>query len=93
MKNALITGATKGMGKAIAVAFAKEDVNLAICSRNADDLSAFKAELGQINPNIKVVTVVADGSNKEQLLHFAATAQKELGNISILVNSLGMYAH
>ena len=34
MKNALITGATKGMGRAIAIAFAKEGVHLAVCSRN-----------------------------------------------------------
>ncbi len=42
MKNAIITAATKGMGRAIAIAFAKEGVNLAICARTNDDLLAFK---------------------------------------------------
>jgi short-subunit dehydrogenase len=93
MENALITGATKGMGRSIAIAFAKEGVNLAICSRNADDLSAFKSELQQINPAIKVFTAVADGSNKAPLLKFAADAESELGFISIIVNSLGMYVY
>ncbi len=92
MKNALITGATKGMGRAIAIALANEGISLAVCSRNAADLAAFKTELLQINPAIKVFTAVADGSNKNELLQFAKGAQQELGFISILVNSLGMYA-
>jgi len=93
MENALITGATKGMGRSIAIAFAKEGINLAICSRNLADLSAFKDELQQINPNIKVFVAVADGSNKAQLLKFAADAEAEFGSISIIVNSLGIYVY
>jgi short-subunit dehydrogenase len=91
MKNALITGATKGMGRAIAAAFAQQGISLAINSRNAAELASFKAELLQINPAIKVFTAVADGSNKAELLQFAAGAQQELGNINIIVNNLGMY--
>ena len=91
MKNALITGATKGMGRSIAIAFAKEGVGLAICSRNEKDLAAFKQELLQINPAISVFTQVADGSIKEQLLGFAGAAERQLGFISIIVNNLGMF--
>lgn len=93
MKNALITGSTKGMGRAIAIAFAKEGINLALNSRNADDLAAFKTELLQINPQVKVFTVVANGSNRDELLQFAGTAQQDLGQISIIVNNLGMYKY
>lgn len=91
MKNSLITGATKGMGRSIAVAFAKEGINLAICSRNEKDLQNFKQELLQINPQIKVVAQIADGSVKEQLLQFAAAAEQQLGPINIIVNNLGMF--
>jgi hypothetical protein len=91
MENALITGATKGMGRAIAIAFAKQGVSLAICSRNANDLASFKTELLQINADIKVFTMVADGSKKSELLKFAASAEGELGFIGVLVNSLGTY--
>jgi short-subunit dehydrogenase len=91
MKNALITGATKGMGRAIAIAFANEGVNLAVCSRNEKELADFKQELLQINPQIKVFTQVADGSVKEQLLKFAAAAENELGFVGIIVNNLGMF--
>jgi short-subunit dehydrogenase len=91
MKNALITGATKGMGRAIAIAFAKEGVNLAICARNEKDLEELKGELLHTNSQVKVFVRAADGSNKEQLLQFAAEAEKELGFISVVVSSLGMF--
>jgi short-subunit dehydrogenase len=91
MKNALITAATKGMGRAIAIAFAKENVNLAVCARTESDLAVFKDELSAINPHIKVVTAAIDVSNKEQLLAFAAKAVSELGSISIIVNNAGIY--
>lgn len=93
MDNALITGATKGMGRAIAIAFAKQGLNLAICSRNAGDLSAFKKELLQINAGINVFTAVVDGSQKTDLLDFAAAAENELGAINVLVNNLGTYQY
>jgi short-subunit dehydrogenase len=91
MKNSLITGATKGMGRSIAIAFAKEGINVAICSRNEKDLADFKHELLGINPKVKVLAQLADGSNKEQLLRFAAAAEQHLGPISIIVNNLGMF--
>jgi short-subunit dehydrogenase len=91
MTNAIITATTKGIGRATAIALAKEGINLAVCSRNQNDLDTFKQELLTINPNIKVVTGAVDGSVKDQLLAFAAKAEKELGFISIIVNNLGMF--
>ena len=93
MDNALITGATKGMGRAIAIAFAKQGVNLAICARSAGDLSSFKTELLQINAGIKVFTAVVDGSKKTDLLKFAEAAENDLGAINVLVNNLGTYQY
>ena len=93
MKNALITASTKGMGRAIAIAFAKEGISLAICSRHSEDLDVFKAELLAINPNIKVFTAVADCSIKQQVLEFGNAAEKELGFIGIIVNNAGMYTY
>jgi len=91
MKNILITASTKGMGRATAIAFAKEGANLAVCARSAADLEAFKKELLTINPSIKVMTQVVDGSVKEQLNSFAANAEQELGSIDIILNNLGMF--
>ncbi|HTI61148.1 SDR family oxidoreductase [Mucilaginibacter sp.] len=91
MTNALITAATKGMGRATAIALARDGISLAICARNEQELEAFKLELLEMNPGIQVMTQTVDGSVKDQLLGFAASAEKELGFISIIVNNLGMF--
>lgn len=93
MNNAIITASTKGIGRATAIAFAKEGVNLAICARTAADLAAFKDELLEFNPAITVFTAVTDCSIKAQILQFAADAEKALGYINIIVNNAGMYVH
>jgi short-subunit dehydrogenase len=91
MQNALITGATKGIGLAIAKALAKESINLAICSRNEEDLWAVKEALLQINPAIKVFTRVTDCSLSEEVRSFAAEAEQELQSIQIIVNNAGLF--
>jgi len=93
MKNALITAATKGMGRAIAIGFAREGINLAICARTSDHLADFKNELSAINPNIKIFTSVTDCSIKQQVLDFAAEAERQFGFISIIVNNVGVYTY
>lgn len=91
MKNALITAATKGIGRAISIALAKEGINVAVCARGEKDLADLKAELSTINPNIKIFTAATDVSVKAQILKFAADAEKELGDITIIVNNAGIY--
>lgn len=91
MKNAIITGATRGMGRAIAIAFANEGFNLAICSRNAAELKTFEEELKQIDPGIKIATIVADVSKKADILKFATEAENTLGVIDVIVNNAGTY--
>jgi short-subunit dehydrogenase len=91
MENALITGATKGMGRAISIAFAKQGLNLAICSRNNEELTTFKGELLAVNPNIQVLAYPADISDKQQLREFAALAQQQLGFIKVIVNNAGRF--
>lgn len=91
MKNVLITGSTKGMGRSIAIAFANEGLNVAICSRNEKELLNFKDELEQIDAGVKVFAMKADGSNKAELLKFAAAAEAEFGFIDVVVNNLGTF--
>ena len=93
MQTAIITAATKGIGRAIAIAFAKEGVNLAICSRNQDEVNVFKAELSTINPFIKIYAEATDCSIKEQVKQFAANAEIELGFVDIIVNNAGVYIY
>ena len=53
-QNILITGASSGLGKGMAVEFAKQGKNLALCARRMDRLEEARDELLTINPNIKV---------------------------------------
>jgi len=89
--NAIITGATKGIGLAIAKALAQNGINLALCSRNEMDLSSVKEALLQINPEITVFTCAADCSLKEDVIRFAAEAERELQSIKIIVNNAGLF--
>lgn len=91
MQNALITGATKGIGLAIAKALAKEGINLAICSRNDKELLQVKEALLQINPQIKVFTRVTDCGLHDDVRRFAAEAEHEFKSIQILINNVGAF--
>jgi len=91
MNNLIITGATKGMGRAIAKAFALQGLNMALCARNYSELVAFQDELKQLNPNIRVIIRATDVSVKEEILAFAGYAEQELGFISVIVNNVGVY--
>lgn len=87
--NAIITGATKGIGKAIAVRLAEHGYNLAICSRNAEDLAYFADALKYTGA--RIITRQADCSVKEEVYGFCEVVKKEMGAVDVLVNNAGTY--
>ena len=89
-KTALITGAGKGIGKAIALAFAKEGINLALTARTAKDLALVTAEAKKINPEIKIAYFTADVSDNNSVISAVDTLKYELGQIDILINNAGI---
>jgi 3-oxoacyl-[acyl-carrier protein] reductase len=91
MMNVLITGATKGIGKAVAEAFAREGAALALCSRTASDLDLLRQELLKIDPSLHIYTRPTDCSDKTELLAFAKHAKEEIGSMDVLVNNVGTY--
>ncbi len=88
--NAIITGATKGIGKAIAELLAKNGFDLAICARTQADLDALKADLEQ-HYTIKVIAQAIDMSQKEAVKGFVTTIQQAWDSIDILVNNAGVF--
>lgn len=88
-RNALITGGSKGLGLAIAKAFAGAGGNVAIVARDKASLSKAEAEIRAAAPAAKVAAVSADISTAEgcQAAHDAAVAA--LGPLDILVNNAG----
>jgi 3-oxoacyl-[acyl-carrier protein] reductase len=89
-KTALITGAGKGLGKAIALTLAAEGVNLALVARTASDLEKVSEQAKQINPAIKVVYAIADVSNITEVNTACAKIAAEIGKIDILINNAGI---
>lgn len=89
-KTALITGAGKGLGKAIAEALAKEGVHLALLSRTESDLLAVKDTIAGIDPTLKVAIAVADQSDFSSIKTAIASLTAEVGVPDILVNNAGI---
>lgn len=82
-KKALITGATRGIGRAIANLLADEGADLAICSRNQEEVDATVAELSA--KGVKVTGAVIDVADKATYQAWVASAAEELGGLDIFV--------
>jgi 3-oxoacyl-[acyl-carrier protein] reductase len=87
-KTALITGAGKGIGKALAIALAKEGVNLGLLARTTSDLEEIAAQLQPYN--IKTAIATADVADLEAVNSTVKHLQDELGFIDILINNAGV---
>jgi len=88
-KTAIITGAGKGIGRAIAEALAKEGVHLGLIARTASDLQALQQSLSQ-EYGVKVTSAVADISDRTQAEAAVAAIEMELGAVDILINNAGI---
>ena len=89
-KNALITGAGKGIGRALAIHLAKEGVNVALLARTAADLQAVADEVE--NEGVKAIILVADVADMQSVNTAIKSAIDCLGTIDILVNNAGIAA-
>ncbi len=87
-RNALVTGASKGIGLAIAKAFMAAGGNVAIVARNQQSLDAAKAELAKLGGG-KVAVIAGDVSKAEDCARVFAEAEKALGGLDVLVNNAG----
>ena len=86
-KIALVTGAGKGIGKAIAVALAQEGAHLGLLARTEKDIKAVADEVKALG--VKAAYATADVSNRTEVEAAIAKIQRELGNIDILINNAG----
>ena len=88
--NIVITGGSKGMGKAMAEKFASANHKIFICSRTAKDLIETVNEL-RARYNAAVEYFVADLSKKEQVLQFALWLLEKKTDIDVLINNAGLF--
>ncbi|MFM6924615.1 MAG: SDR family oxidoreductase [Ferruginibacter sp.] len=91
--NIVITGASKGLGKAIAETFAKDEQvhNFFLCARNAAELEATGKDLQARFPQNKIHTKTCDVSDKTALQQFVEWINGHVAKVDILVNNAGVY--
>jgi glucose 1-dehydrogenase len=92
-KNVLITGASSGIGQAIAVRFAREGANVAINYRGGEaqaEQTRCMARQARINGGGKEITVQADVSDETHVKKMMARVIEEFGSLDVLVNNAGI---
>ena len=88
-KGAVITGASRGIGKAIATALAREGMDLVLAARGRDALNELCVELTEKH-GVKAHPVVCDVSKQADLEKLASVAIKKLGRVDALINNAGV---
>jgi 3-oxoacyl-[acyl-carrier protein] reductase len=89
-KNALITGAGKGIGKAIALALAKEGVNIILVARTQEEIDSVAAKVRSLR--VKALAITADVADINSVNTAVEKALAEFGTIDILINNAGIAA-
>jgi short-subunit dehydrogenase len=89
-KNILITGASSGLGKGMAIEFAKMGRNLALCARRIERLEELKIQLLALNPDIKVSIQALDVDDHDQVFAVFQEFKKEFGELDRIIVNAGM---
>jgi NAD(P)-dependent dehydrogenase (short-subunit alcohol dehydrogenase family) len=87
-KTALVTGGSEGIGRGIALALAREGVDVAICARRPGPLEAAASAIAR-ETNRKAVAIPADLTKDEDAKNFVEQAHRALGRVDIMVNNAG----
>ncbi|GAB1154159.1 3-ketoacyl-ACP reductase [Paenibacillus illinoisensis] len=87
-KVALITGAGRGIGRAIAIAFAQEGIHVGLVGRTLENLQQVKEELKPYNVNVAIAA--ADVADLDSITAAVESVRGELGAIDILINNAGI---
>ncbi|MGN6794347.1 MAG: SDR family NAD(P)-dependent oxidoreductase, partial [Streptosporangiaceae bacterium] len=92
-RRAIITGGSKGLGKAIAAELLAEGASVTICSRNAGELNATADELRKLAADdaqaSPVFAMACDVTAPDQVAEFIESAVTAMGGLDILVNNAG----
>jgi short-subunit dehydrogenase len=89
-KSVVITGASSGIGAALAREFANRGYNIALCARRVEKLESLKQELSQKNSHIQVISAALDVNELETVPTVLNDLKSILGNIDIVVANAGI---
>ena len=87
-KTALVTGASKGIGRAIALAYAAKGANVALVARSKDALNVLAAQIGELAR--EALPIAADLGDEAEIKRVAATVLERFNRVDILVNNAGI---
>ncbi len=90
-KLVVVTGGTKGIGRAIVEKFASQGFQIITCSRKESALKALENEVKSKYPSIIIHTFVADLSKKTEVNNFISFVKSKTPAVDILVNNTGLY--
>lgn len=89
--NAIVTGSTKGIGRATVFALLKEGWNVAITSRNEAELTAIQQEIRHLYPQQQCIVHCVDFSKKNETHHYAELILETWSEVDMLVNNVGLF--
>ena len=89
--NIVVTGATRGIGKAIILKFAEQGYDVAFFSRDPKKVNALSSQIQKKFPGLKIIAQPCDAGDKNQLQEFANRLLTEWKNINVLVNNAGIF--
>jgi NAD(P)-dependent dehydrogenase (short-subunit alcohol dehydrogenase family) len=92
-RTAVVTGASRGIGKAIAFAFAAEGANVVLASRRQESLDQVAAELSGKYPDVGVLAKAAHAGEPDQAQACVDATIERFGAVDILVNNAGTNPH
>lgn len=87
----VVTGGTKGLGRAIAEVFGAQGFEVCVCARTRADLDAMQADWAQQFPQSRLHTQAVDLSKKDDVLHFAGFVRGLWPRLEVLVNNAGVF--
>lgn len=90
MNKILISGATKGLGRALAIELSKSGHQLILCSRSQESLKKLSSEIKEINPSLSPIVIAVDLQKQEELVKkLSQLSQENCPNI--IINNLGIF--
>jgi NAD(P)-dependent dehydrogenase (short-subunit alcohol dehydrogenase family) len=88
----IVTGASQGLGRAIAEQFVKEGAHVAVCARDGALLETVRRQLEeQANSDQRVLAYPGDVSSRDQMQELFRRTEQEIGLVDVLVNNAGVY--
>ncbi|MGB5325086.1 MAG: SDR family oxidoreductase [Pseudomonadales bacterium] len=89
-QNILITGASSGLGRGMALEFARMGRNLALCARRVERLETLRDEIASINPEVNVFTRSLDVDNHDQVFEVFRAFEQDMGALDRIIVNAGM---